>query len=60
MFYVLKAKFYARQTFDRPLYESLLNKVLTSPIDAAPDFTLQNAAAQDQARILLGQTDDFF
>ena len=60
MFYVLKAKFYARQTFDRPLYESLLNKVLASPIDAAPDFTLQNAAAQDQARILLGQTDDFF
>ncbi|MEE3258026.1 MAG: TRAP transporter TatT component family protein [Candidatus Latescibacterota bacterium] len=60
IFYVLKAKFYARQTFDRPLYESLLNKVLTSPIDAAPDFALQNTAAQDQARILLGQTDDFF
>ena len=60
IFYVLKAKFYARRTFDRPLYESLLNKVLTSPIDTAPDFTLQNAAAQDQARILLGQIDDFF
>lgn len=60
MVYVAKAKFYARSTFDRGLYESLLNQVLTSPADAVPELTLQNIAAQRQAQILLDQADDFF
>ncbi len=60
IFYVLKAKFYARQTFDRPLFENLLSQVLDSPPDAHPDFTLQNIAAQKQAQILLGQVDEYF
>ena len=60
MVYVAKAKFYARNTFDRVLYESLLNQALTSPADAVPELTLQNIAAQKQAQILLDQADDFF
>ena len=60
MVYVAKAKFYARITFDRELYESLLNQALTSPADAVPELTLQNIAAQRQAQILLDQADDFF
>ena len=60
MVYVLKAKFYARQIFDRELYESLLEKTLASPVDEVAELTLQNLAAQQQARILLSQIDDFF
>ena len=60
MAYVLKAKFYARQTFDRALYESLLKQTLASPVDAVPELTLQNKVAQKQARILLSQMNDIF
>ncbi len=60
MIYVLKAKFYARQIFDRELYESLLNHALTSPVNGVAGLTLQNINAQQQARILLSQADDFF
>ena len=60
MAYVLKAKFYARQTFDRALYESLLKQTLASPVDAVPELTLQNKVAQKQARILLSQVNDVF
>lgn len=60
MVYVAKAKFYARITFDRGLYESLLNQALTQSADAVPELTLQNIAAQRQAQTLLDQADDFF
>ena len=60
IFYVLKAKFYARQIFDRTLYEDLLGQVLDSSPEAYPDYTLQNIAAQKQAQILLGQIDEYF
>jgi len=57
---VLMARYYARQIFDRQLYESLLHEVLALPIDTVPELTLQNVAAQRQARQLLKETDDFF
>jgi len=57
---VLMARYYARQIFDRELYESLLHQALELPIDLVPELTLQNAAAQRQARKLLEDTDDFF
>jgi len=60
IFYVLKAKFYARQIFDRTLYEDLLGQVLDSSPDAHPNYTLQNIAAQKQAQTLLGQVDEYF
>lgn len=60
MVYVQKARFYARQIFDRQLYESLLNQALTLPIDSEPDLILQNMAARKLARKLLGEADAFF
>ena len=60
MVYVLKAEYYARQIFDRAMYESLLNKALDTPADLVPKLTLQNIGAQKKARILLAQTNDFF
>ena len=60
MVYVQMARFYARQTFDRPLYDSLLQTVLAKPIDEIPELTLQNATAQKMARKLLAEADDFF
>jgi hypothetical protein len=60
MVYVLKARFYARQVFDRKLYESLLHQALKQPVDSLPQLSLQNAAAQAQARKLLEEIDAFF
>lgn len=57
---VLMAKYYARQIFDRELYVSLLHQALDTPVDAIPELTLQNVAAQRQARQLLEETDEFF
>ncbi len=57
---VQKARYYARQIFDRRLYEELLREVLERPVDAVPELTLQNAAAQRQARLLLDEIDEHF
>jgi hypothetical protein len=56
------ARFYARQIFDRDLYESLLHKVLSAPTEdeAGSELTLQNELARNMARQLLLETDDFF
>lgn len=60
MAYVLMAKYYARQIFDRELYESLLTEVLALPVDEVPELTLQNMAAKKQAGKLLEEADAFF
>ena len=56
---VQKARFYARQIFDRDLYESLLQQVLEAPVDES-EFTLQNAAAKIMAKKLLEEVDEVF
>ncbi|MFC1525354.1 TRAP transporter TatT component family protein [Candidatus Latescibacterota bacterium] len=60
MVQVQMARYYARQIFDRELYESLLREVITSPADAVPELTLQNCAAQRLAQTLLEEADDYF
>ncbi len=60
MAYVLMAKYYARQIFDRGLYISLLSKVLELPADQVPELTLQNIAAKKEAGKLLEEVDAFF
>ena len=60
MVLVQMARYYARQIFDRQLYEELLLEVLHRPVDEVPELTLQNAAAQRQARLLLDEIDDYF
>ena len=60
MVLVQMARFYARQVFDRQLYQDLLQEVLDRPVDEVPALTLQNAAAQRQARLLLEEIDEYF
>jgi hypothetical protein len=55
----LYAKYYARLVFDRELHDALLNEVLAADIEA-PGLTLSNALAQQDARALLEESDDFF
>jgi len=60
MAHVLFAKYYARQTFDKELFVSTLEKVLHSPADSVPELTLLNTVAKQQAKQLLNRTDDYF
>ena len=56
---VLLAENYARLVFDRELHDQLCREVL----DADPEegkFTLINALAQDQAAVLLADSEDYF
>jgi len=56
---VLFAKQYARLVFDRELHDRLLEDVLAADPEAR-GFTLTNVLAQQQARILLAESDDYF
>lgn len=58
---VLKARYYARQIFDRELHDGLLKQVLQEH-DAleASDLLLQNEMAKSMARQLLEESDAFF
>lgn len=53
------AQNYAKITFDRALYERLLNEVLTAE-PVAPGYTLTNVLAQRRARTLLKDAADYF
>jgi hypothetical protein len=56
---VMFAQRYARLVFDRELHDRLLNEVLeTDP--RVPGLTLLNLFAQEQARQLLGDADEYF
>ena len=56
---VMFAQRYARLVFDRELHDRLLHEVLeTDP--RVPGLTLLNLFAQEQARQLLGDADEYF
>ena len=54
------ARFYARQVFDRGLYERLLRQVLDAPDQGPAELALQNRAARQRAALLLEKADEFF
>ncbi len=54
------AETYARQMFDRELFQSLLEEVLAAPLDATPHLKASNSLAKMKARQLLAQIDTFF
>lgn len=56
---VLFARRYARLLFDRELHDRLLKEVLEAPVES-PGLTLSNLLAQQQAKTLLAQADDYF
>jgi hypothetical protein len=56
---LLFARQYARLVFDRPLHDRLLNQVVQAE-PAAKGFTLSNVLAQEEARELLADADEYF
>lgn len=56
---VLYARQYARLVFNRELFERLLQEVISAD-PVAPDLTLMNMLAQQQAKELLAKTNDYF
>ena len=56
---VLYARQYARLVFNRELYVNLLTDVINAD-PVAPDLTLMNMVAQQQAKQLLADTDKYF
>jgi hypothetical protein len=56
---VLFARQYARLVFDRALHDRLLREVLESDPEAE-GFTLANVLAQEEARALLAESDEYF
>ena len=56
---VLYARQYARLVFNRELYERLLNEVIAAD-PVVYDLTLMNILAQQQAKQLLAEADDYF
>ncbi len=56
---VLLASQYARLVFDRELHDAVLQEVLEANPEA-PGLTLSNTLAQEQAKELLADADDYF
>ena len=57
---VYYAQYYAKQTLNRGLFVSTLKRVLETPAGIEPDLTLANTLAQQKAKRLLDQVDEFF
>ena len=57
---VYYAQYYARQTLNRDLFVSTLQRVLATPASIDPDLTLANTLAQRKAKKLMSQVDEFF
>lgn len=58
--YFYQAKYYAMPIQDRSLFESLLQKVITSPPDLLPEQRLINEVAKVKAKNLLYKIDEYF
>lgn len=56
---VLLARSYARLVFDRDLHDRLCREVIDAD-PVAPGLTLTNTMAQEEARALLGSSEDYF
>lgn len=56
---VVYAKLYAKMMFDRPLHDRLLTEVMNAA-PQIPGYTLINTYAQQQAKKLLAEADDYF
>ena len=59
MAYVYLARYYARQTQNKELFVSTLQKVLNTSAQIPPELTLVNTVAKKRAQELLGRVDEF-
>lgn len=57
---VAYAETYARQIFDRELFERLLREVVAYPMEQRPDIALSNQLAKRKAKRLLQQAEQLF
>ncbi len=57
---VAYAETYAKMTYNRDLFEQLLQEVVSFPIEKRPDIALVNQVAKRRAARLLEQADQFF
>ena len=57
---VTYAETYARMSFDRELYEGLLQEVLDFPLESRPELNLSNSVAKRRARRQLDKADIYF
>lgn len=57
---VAYARFYAKMTYNRTLYEELLHEVIDFPLHQRPDIALANQAAKRMAAGMLAGIDDYF
>jgi hypothetical protein len=60
MSYIYYANHYARQTQDKDLFISTLQKILQAPIDIAPELTLLNSLAKKKAKELINRVEEYF
>lgn len=60
MAYVYYADDYARKTFQRDLFVSLLESVLEAPAASVPELTLANTMAKKRAEELLSNVEEYF
>jgi hypothetical protein len=60
MAYILYAENYAKKTFDKDLYISILENVQGTPADIVPELTLLNTVAHHKAKELLAEADEYF
>jgi hypothetical protein len=58
--FVYYAQSYAKAVYDRALYEKLLRRALDTPADIAPELTLVNTLARQQAEKLLAEAETIF
>jgi hypothetical protein len=56
---VIYAEQYAKLMFDQALHDRLLNEVIEAD-PVAPDLTLINLVAQNLAKELLAESDEYF
>ena len=60
MAYIYFAEYYAKKTFDKALYLSILENVHKTPADIVPDLTLLNTIAHKRATQLMQEADEYF
>jgi hypothetical protein len=58
--YIYYAKFYAIKTLDEELFDRLIDKVVTTPLDVLPEYRLLNVMAKEKAKDLLSKKVDIF
>jgi len=58
--YIYYVKYYAVKTLDEELFDRLIDKVVTTPVDVLPQYRLLNVIAKEKAQDLISKKADIF